>query len=97
MPDLLALALTHAICNATTEVRALSETEAKYCLSNWHDLKSEFEPDLNTTEFGDPALRELQSSAYQKWKAWERDNPDIAGDLREKAELRAAEAVRPGF
>ncbi|MEL6644707.1 MAG: hypothetical protein AAFQ79_12295 [Pseudomonadota bacterium] len=97
MPDLLALALTHAICNATTEVRPLSETEAKYCLVNWHNLKSQFEPDLQTTEFGDPALRDLHHSAYQKWKAWERDNPEIADDLRQQAELKAAEAVRPAF
>ncbi|MEL7113184.1 MAG: hypothetical protein AAGK93_09635, partial [Pseudomonadota bacterium] len=61
------------------------------------DLKSQFEPDLGTAEFGDPDLRRLQSSAYAQWKAWERDNPDIAAKLREEAELRAAEAVRPGF
>lgn len=97
MPDLLALALTHAICNAVTEVRPLTDREVKVCLHNWHDLKSQFEPDLGTAEFGDPDLGRLQSSAYAQWKAWERDNPGLAAELREEAELRAAEMVRPGF
>ena len=85
MPDFAALALTHALCNALAEVRPLYKEEVITCLENWHDLKSEFEPDLDRLARGDPRLKDLQASAYAQWLAWQKENSDLVDEMRRRA------------